>query len=128
MYFCILLLYFWLMAKKKKWMNEWMNEWMYIGMFLTSSPGRFSLALKVGKSALGSRLVCAAPSGRVFAPFWSENGNTLCPFWSGFGYGFWGATRSVWTHLSFQFQMSKKKREICEFEMFLKNSFVCALI
>ena len=57
-------------------------------MFLTSSPGRFCLALEVGKSALGSRLVCAAPTGRVFAPFWSENGNTLCPFWSGFGYGF----------------------------------------
>ena len=57
-------------------------------MFLTSSPGRFCLALEVGKSALGSRLVCADPTGRVFAPFWSENGNTLCPFWSGFGYGF----------------------------------------
>ena len=25
----------------------------------------------------------------VFAPFWSENGYTLCPFWSGIGrYGF----------------------------------------
>ena len=28
------------------------------------------------------------PSGRVFAPFWSENGYTLCPFWSGIGLGF----------------------------------------
>ena len=28
------------------------------------------------------------PSGRVFAPFWSENAYTLCPFWSGIGYGF----------------------------------------
>ena len=36
--------------------------------------------------------------------------------------------RSVWTYLSFQFQMSKKEREICEFEMDLKNFFVCALI
>ena len=31
-------------------------------------------------------------SGRVFAPFWSENGYTLCPFWSGIGYGFRGTT------------------------------------
>ena len=31
-------------------------------------------------------------------------------------------------YLSFQFQMSKKEREICEFEMDLKNLFVCALI
>ena len=23
---------------------------------------------------------CAAPSGMVFAPFWSEHGYTLCPF------------------------------------------------
>ena len=36
--------------------------------------------------------------------------------------------RSVWTYLSFQFQMSKKEREICEFEMDLKNFFVCTLI
>ena len=32
------------------------------------------------------------------------------------------------TFLSFQFQMSKKEREICEFEMALKNFFVCTLI
>ena len=31
-------------------------------------------------------------------------------------------------YLSFQFQMSKKEREICEYEMYLKNLFVCALI
>ena len=34
--------------------------------------------------------VCAAPSGRVLAPFWSENGYTFCPFRSGIGLGFWG--------------------------------------
>ena len=34
-------------------------------------------------SCIGS----AAPSGRVFAPFSSENGYTLCPFWSGIAYG-----------------------------------------
>ena len=35
------------------------------------------------------------PSGRVFAPFWSENGYTLCPFWSGIGFGFRGNYGSV---------------------------------
>jgi len=29
----------------------------------------------------------AAPSGRVFVPFSSENGYTLCPFCSGIAYG-----------------------------------------
>ena len=65
---------------------------------------------------------------RFIAPFWSENGSTLCPFWSGIGYGFQGNYRSVWTYLSFQFQMSKKERETWEFEMDLNNFFVCALI
>ena len=37
-------------------------------------------------------------------------------------------TTGVYELLSFQFQMSKKEREICEFEMDLKNFFVCALI
>ena len=41
---------------------------------------------------------------------------TLCPFWSEIGYGFLGNYGIVWTYLSFQFQMSKKEREICEFE------------
>ena len=34
--------------------------------------------------------------------------------------------QSEWTYLSFQFQMSKKEREICEFEMDL-NNFLFAL-
>ena len=34
--------------------------------------------------------VCVAPSGRVFAPFWSGNGHTPYPFWSGIGYDFQG--------------------------------------
>ena len=72
--------------------------------------------------------ICAAPSGWVLAPFWSENGYTLSPFWSGIGYGFRGNYWSVLTYLSFQFQMSKKERGICEFEMDLKNFFVCLLI
>ena len=37
-------------------------------------------------------------------------------------------TTGVYERLSFQFQMSKKEREIYEFEMNLKNFFVCALI
>ena len=31
-------------------------------------------------------------------------------------------------YLSFQFQMSKKEREICEFKMDVNDCFVCALI
>ena len=69
-----------------------------------------------------------APLGRVFAPFWSEKGCTLRLFWSWIGYGFRGNYRSVWTYLSFQFQMSKTEREICTFEIDLKICFVCALI
>ena len=56
--------------------------------------------------------VCAAPKSIVFAPFLSENGYyRLCPFWSGIEDGFRGNYESVWTYLSFQFQMSKKKKE-----------------
>ena len=45
------------------------------------------------------------------------------------GMVFEGTTRvQLRTFLSFQFQMSKKEREICEFEMALKNFFVCTLI
>ena len=35
---------------------------------------------------------------------------------SGIGYGFRGNYGCLWTYLSFQFQMSKKEREICEFD------------
>ena len=72
--------------------------------------------------------VYAAPSGRIFEPFWSENGYTLCPFWSGIGLGFRESYGRVWTLLSFQFQISKKEREISEFEMDLNNFCVCALL
>ena len=70
-----------------------------------------------GYSLIQSVQVCAAPTGRVFGPFWSENGYTLCPFWSGIEYGFRGNYGSAWRYWSFQFQMSKKEREICELEM-----------
>ena len=42
--------------------------------------------------------LCAAPSGRVFAPLWSKNRYTLCPFWSGIGHGFKGTT-GVYEHI-----------------------------
>ena len=71
-----------------------------------------------------SHICMATPSGRVFTPFWCEN--TLCSFWSGIGLSFRGNYRSVWTFLSFQFQMSKKEREICEFQLDLNNFCVCA--
>ena len=63
------------------------------------------------------------PYIRVFAPFRSENGYTLCLFCSGIGFGFRRNYGSVRTYLSFQFQMSKKEREICEFEIDLKYFF-----
>ena len=44
----------------------------------------------------------AAPSGRVFAPFGSENGYTLCPFWSGID-DFRGNYGSAWTYCIYRF-------------------------
>ena len=42
---------------------------------------------------------------------------------------FFGGTKRVYErYLSFQFQMNNKEREICEFEMDLKNFLVCTLI
>ena len=60
--------------------------------------------------------------------FWSENEYTLCPVWSGIGYGFRENNGSVLRYLSFQFQMSKKEREIYKFEMDLMSLFFYALI
>ena len=56
------------------------------------------------------------PPQRVFASFWS-----------GIGSGFQGNYGSVRTYLPFQFQMNKKEREICEFEMDFKKSFLLLL-
>ena len=58
-----------------------------------------------------------ALKGMVFAPFWSETGIDFANFWSWIGYGFRGNYRSVWTYLSFRFQIRKKEREICKLEM-----------
>ena len=52
--------------------------------------------------------------------FWSENGSRLCLSDDGFG----GNHGSVWTYLSFLFQMSKKERKICKLEMDFKKSFL----
>ena len=83
-------------AYLKVWIRHWrMHEFLHV----ICHPRGYSLILAIQ--------VCAAPSGRVFAPVWSENGYTLCPFWSGIGYGFWGNYGGVWPYLSFQFQMSK---------------------
>ena len=41
-------------------------------------------------------------------------------FWTDFSYGFRG---NAWTYLSFQSQMNKKEREICEFEVDFNKSF-----
>ena len=49
--------------------------------------------------------VCAAPKGRGFAPFWSENGHIDFAHF-GIGYGFQGNYGSVRTYLLFQFLMS----------------------
>ena len=50
-------------------------------------------AWEVGGGGEGTplyKLYTYEPPHRVgfFAPFWSENGYTLCPFWSGIGLGF----------------------------------------
>ena len=42
--------------------------------------------------------------------------------------GFSKDLRESWTYLPFPFQMNKKEREICEFEMDFKKCFVCVLI
>ena len=75
-----------------------------------------------------SHIGVCRPKGYGFALFWSENGHGLCPFWSGIGYGFRGNYRNVWRYLSFQFQMSKKERKKCEFEMDFKKFCRCSYL
>ena len=86
-----------------------------IGMSLFSKKGVARALVGWGG---GEVLPFISHIGIWFLPFWSENGYRLCSFWSGFGYGFRGINyRRVWTHLSFQFQMSNREREICQFEI-----------
>ena len=68
-----------------------------------------------------SHMGMCTPKGMVFAMLLSENGY----LWSGIEYAFQGSSVSVRTHLLFQFQMSKREREICKFEMVLRNLFCC---
>ena len=65
--------------------------------------------------------------GRVFWAVNLKTGVDFVHFLSGIGYGFQGNYRIVQTYLLVQFQMSKKEREIREFEMdqFLTNLFCC---
>ena len=64
------------------------------------------------------------PDEQNLYPFSDQNGYRLCPFWSGIGYGFRGNYGSVWTYVWFQLQMTKNEREIQEFEMDFKKSFL----
>ena len=66
--------------------------------------------------------VRAAPTGRVFALFWSENGYTPILVWNRVWFSR-ELRECMKVQFTFQFQISKKGREICEFEMHLKNSF-----
>ena len=64
----------------------------------------------------------------VFAPFWSENGSHFGHFGLESGMVYGGTTGVYECIYRFKFQMIKKEREICEFEIDLNNFFVCALI
>ena len=91
-------------------MNSVMPWWSNIhnNLFLDKNNVRFSGFNTQGllryTSYIGTN---DRPVGSCFAPFWSENGYTLCPLCSGIGYAFRGNYESVWTYLSFQFQMIK---------------------
>ena len=80
------------------------------------SPGGYSL--------IKAMYVCAAPKGNVFAPFWSENGYRLPLFWSGRVLVFAG-TKECMNVFILSIPNEKKEREICEFEMDFKKSFLC---
>ena len=74
--------------------------------------------------------VFAVPSGRVFAPFWFENGYTLCSFWSGIVYGFrgnYGAYERIYRFNS-KWVRKKEKYANSKIEPNLRNFFVGTLI
>ena len=61
---------------------------------------------------------------RFLCRFGLQTGIHFAHFGLESGMVFEGTTgRSVWTYLSFQFQKGKKERQMCEFEMDLKNFF-----
>ena len=63
-------------------------------------------------------------------PFMKVFLSALRPSWSGIGNRVWFLKELLDCMNVFiiQFQMSKRERKICEFEMDLKNFFICALI
>ena len=85
---------------------------------------RFSEALRGGG---GTPLYIDMYRPRVFAPLWSENEYRLCSFWSGIGCGFQGNYVNVRRYLPFQFQTCKKEREIGEYEIDFRKSFLLLL-
>ena len=80
-----------------------------------------------GYSPTWAILVCAAPKGRGFAPFWSVNGYRLCLFWPGIGYGFQGELRECMNEFIVSIPNEKKKKEKCaNSKCLLRNTFLCA--
>ena len=69
--------------------------------------------------------VCIAPKGMFFAPFGLKTGIDFVHFGPQSGMVFEGTTGVYERICRFN---SKKEREICEFEMDLKNFFVSVLI
>ena len=77
----------WKREKKKTPLFQCLDDSTYfviprIKSLIGRRPWLFSGASDPGGGVLPYETiqVCAAPSGRVFAPFWFENGYTLCPF------------------------------------------------
>ena len=63
---------------------------------------------------------CAAPNGRVFGPFWSENGGIYILLFLVWNVWFSRNYGNVWTlYLSFQFQMNKNEKQ----NMRIRNAF-----
>ena len=59
---------------------------------------------------------------------WRDIADTRCALFgpkTGIDFAHFGLISGM---VSFQFQMNKNEIEICEFQMHLKKSFVCALI
>ena len=83
------------------------------------------LRWKLGGYSPKKPYMYAAPKGRVFSPFWSENGYFLCSFWSGIRYCF---QKNYWTlrsYLLFYFQMSTKAKKYANSKRISRNRFCC---
>ena len=64
------------------------------------------------------QLKTGQPVADIEGPCRTQEKNLWYPgeFWSGIRHCFRGNYGSVWMYLLFQFQMSKKEREMCKFE------------